>query len=110
MGEARLHGLGGRLLDMLGRVEIGLAEGEAHHVLALGAELAGFLRHADDGAFIGGVGAGNKERGGSNFFMGLICHASVAASRVRGHNGPMKEIALVICALVLLAACSLGPR
>jgi hypothetical protein len=36
--------------------------------MALRPEVAGFLRHTDDGAFIGSGSAGNEEGGGVKFF------------------------------------------
>jgi hypothetical protein len=39
--------------------------------MAKRAEITRFLRHADDGAFVGGSGAGNKERGRVKFFHAL---------------------------------------
>ena len=61
MRKTLAHGLSCRGLDMKGRVEIGFADRQAGDVLALGPEVAGALRHAHDGAFIGLSGAAGEE-------------------------------------------------
>jgi hypothetical protein len=43
---------------------------------------------------------------GSNFFMAQICHAGLAASRLRGHKGRMKKSMFIAGGLVLIAACT----
>ena len=52
MSEAFIECPLGCIANVLRRVEIRLTNGEGHNVLALGAQLTGFLRHADDGTFI----------------------------------------------------------